>query len=39
MAVLEAEVQTGWGMVQWLGREVLVLGLGRVPVTVGPGLR
>ena len=38
-AVLEAEVQTGWGMVQWLGRKVLVLGLGRVRVTVDPGLR
>ena len=36
--VLEAGVQTGWGMVQWPGRRVLVLGLGRVLATVGLGL-
>ena len=39
MVVLEAGVQTGWGMVRWPGRKVLVLGLGRVPATVDPGLR
>ena len=37
--VPEAGVQTGWGMVQWPGRKVPVLGLGRVLATVDPGLR
>ena len=37
--VPEAEVQMEWGMVQWRGNAILVLGLGRVLGTVGPGLR
>ena len=37
--VLEAGVQTGWGTVQWPGKGVLVLGLGRALVTVDLGLR
>ena len=39
MGVLGAAVRTGSGMVRWRGRMVLVLGLGRVLVTVGQGLR
>ena len=37
--VLEAGVQMEWGTVRWRGRMVPVLGVGRVLVTVGQGLR